>query len=138
MRLLLITLALALLAGPALAQRNTRATETVMEQVFSAVEKQLIKDFFGQDRGKIKHKAKRAGGKIKRGRGGGLPPGLAKHLERYHQLPPGLEGRDLPPGLAKRLGHAGLGRSRRIVGNDVVLIETATGIILDILRGAAG
>ena len=133
MRLLLITLALALLAGPALAQRNTRATETVMEQVFSAVEKQLIRDFFdeGRGHGKIKRKGKKGHGK-------GMPPGLVMHFERNGRLPPGLEGRDLPPGLNKRLGHAGLGRSRRIVGNDVVLIETATGVILDILRGAAG
>ena len=132
MRLLLITLALALLAGPALAQRSTRATETVLEQVFSSVEKQLIRDFFDDERGhrKIKHKGKKGHGK-------GLPPGLAKH-QHHGRLPPGLEGRALPPGLAKRLGNAGLGRSRRIVGNDVVLIETATGLILDILRGAAG
>ena len=138
MRLLLITLALALLAGPALAQRNTRATETVMEQVFSAVEKQLIRDFFDEARGqgKAKHKGKKAKGK--KGRGGGLPPGLAMQLDSRGRLPPGLQGRPLPPGLNKRLGHAGLGRSRQIVGDDVVLIETATGVILDILRGAAG
>ncbi len=129
MRLLLITLALALLAGPALAQRNARGTETVLEQVFSAVERTLIKDFFDEGRGKTKHKGKKAKG---------LPPGLAKQLARNGRLPPGLEGRDLPPGLAKRLGHAGVGRSRKIVGNDVLLIETATGLILDILRGAAG
>lgn len=136
MRLLLITLALALLAGPALAQRNTRATETVMEQVFSAVEKQLIRDFFDEGRGKTKHKGKKAKGK--KGRGGGLPPGLAMQLDSRGRLPPGLQGRALPPGLNSRLGSAGLGRSRQIVGNDVVLIETATGVILDILRGAAG
>jgi|AP95_1055475.scaffolds.fasta_scaffold109539_1 Ni/Co efflux regulator RcnB len=137
MRLLLITLALALLAGPALAQRNTRGTETVMEQVFSAVERQLINEYFDQDRGgrKAKHKGR---GRSKKGRGGGLPPGLAMQLDSRGRLPPGLEGRDLPSGLSSRLGHAGLGRSRQIVGNDVVLIETATGVILDILRGAAG
>jgi Ni/Co efflux regulator RcnB len=138
MRLLLITLALALLAGPALAQRNTRATETVMEQVFSAVERTLINEYFDQERGggKAKHKGKKAKGK--KGRGGGLPPGLAMQLDSRGRLPPGLQGRPLPPGLNSRLGHAGLGRSRQIVGNDVVLIETATGVILDILRGAAG
>ncbi len=135
MRLLLITLALALLAGPALAQRNTRATETVMEQVFNAVEKQLIRDFFDEGRGH--GKIKKGRGKHKTGRGRGMPPGLAMQLDSRGRLPPGLQGRALPPGLNKRLGHAGLGRSRQIVGDDVVLIETATGVILDILRGAA-
>ncbi len=137
MRLLLITLALALLAGPALAQRNARGTETVLEQVFSAVERTLINEYFDQERGgrKAKHKGR---GRGKKGRGGGLPPGLAMQLDSQGRLPPGLQGRALPPGLNSRLGSAGLGRSRQIVGNDVVLIETATGVILDILRGAAG
>ncbi len=136
MRLLLITLALALLAGPALAQRNTRATETVMEQVFSVVEKQLIRDFF--DEGWGHGKIKKGRGKHKTGRGRGMPPGLAMQLDSRGRLPPGLQGRPLPPGLSSRLGHAGLGRSRQIVGDDVVLLETATGVVLDILRGAAG
>ena len=46
--------------------------------------------------------------------------------------------RDLPPGLASRLPPTKFGQRRYIVGNDVVLIEAATGLILDILEGVFG
>ncbi len=106
-----------------------------IDVVFSVVEKRIIKDFFG---GGGAVKTKRNKGKGKSGRSGGLPPGLAKHLERRGTLPPGLAKRDLPPGLASRLPPARPGLGRFVVGNDVVLIETATGIILDILEGVFG
>lgn len=63
-----------------------------------------------------------------------LPPGLAKQLERNGRLPPGLEKRDLPEGLDRLLPPRGHGQERVAVDNDVLLIETATGLILDILR----
>ncbi len=100
--------------------------------VFSVAEKRIINDFFGTG-GAVK--AKRSKGKGKSGRSGGLPPGLAK---RHGTLPPGLAKRDLPPGLASRLPPARPGLGRFIVGNDVVLIETATGLIFDILEGVFG
>lgn len=64
-----------------------------------------------------------------------LPPGLEKQLKVNGALPPGLAKRDLPYDLRKRLPKARSGTERKIIGNDVVLIETATGVILDILRG---
>ncbi len=58
-----------------------------------------------------------------------MPPGLAKR----DSLPPGLAKRDLPPGLQKKLGNAPPGTERVIAGDDVVLIEKATGKILDVI-----
>lgn len=75
-----------------------------------------------------------------KGKSKGLPPGLAKRAE----LPPGLAKRDtLPPGLAKRDLPDDLksnlppkldGTKRVVVDRDVVLIEEATGIVLDVIR----
>lgn len=67
-------------------------------------------------------------------RDGDLPPGLQKQLERTGRLPPGLEKRRLPDDLEAALPPLEDGTDRHVVGRDVVLIETATGVILDILR----
>lgn len=63
-----------------------------------------------------------------------LPPGLARHLQRHGTLPPGLQKRTLPEGLEARLPRLPHGQERVIVDNDVVLIEEATGLILDIIE----
>ena len=67
-----------------------------------------------------------------------LPPGLAKHLEKYGTLPPGLEVRGLPNALKKQLPNPGAGRKRVVVDDDVLLIETQTGRVLDILKDVIG
>lgn len=81
------------------------------------------------------------GKKGKHGRGNGLPPGLAKRdqlppglLKRGEQLPPGLAKRDLPAGLDAKLEPTPQGTERKVVGNDVVLIDTATNVILDTIE----
>ena len=63
-----------------------------------------------------------------------LPPGLQKHIDRTGQLPPGLQKRTLPGGLRGLLPRRA-GQDYRVVGNDIVLIETATNLILDIMQG---
>ena len=69
-----------------------------------------------------------------------MPPGLAKRdrlppgLAKRDKLPPGLAKRNIPPELAKQLGLPAEGTERVIVDNNVLLIETATGVVLDILR----
>lgn len=67
-----------------------------------------------------------------------LPPGLAKHLEKHGTLPPGLELRGLPDSLEAQLPDPGPGRKRVVVDDDVLLIETRTGRVLDILRDVIG
>ncbi len=64
----------------------------------------------------------------------GLPPGIARNLERGKPLPPGIAKRYLPADLRGRLpdypGHEIL-----IVDRDVLLVSIATGLIVDILTG---
>ncbi|MFZ5913980.1 MAG: hypothetical protein ACOY17_07135 [Pseudomonadota bacterium] len=66
-----------------------------------------------------------------------LPPGLERQYQRDGKLPPGLQKRQLPDDLARALPRRGGQYERVIVGNDVLLIAVATGIILDILEGVA-
>ncbi len=128
---------------PALAQKLPTAKE-VGNIIFKEVEKRAIEEFFGKKaaekatggKGKKAKKWKMGKGKGKgkgRGRGGGLPPGLQMQLERNGTLPPGLAKRELPPGLQKKLGNAPPGTERIIAGNDMVLLEKATGKILDVI-----
>jgi hypothetical protein len=66
-----------------------------------------------------------------------LPPGIARKVARGGSLPPGIAKRYLPQGLAGRLSPLDPRYGRLVVGSDVLLVEIATGVILDILRGAA-
>ena len=107
------------------------------------------------EKGEGKKKKKKKGKKAKKskgkgqgkgkGRGKGLPPGLAKRdslppglqkqLEKNGTLPPGLAKRGLPPELESKLPAVASDLERIIAGDDVVLLEKATGKILDIIQG---
>lgn len=72
-----------------------------------------------------------------------LPPGLAKknkvppgHAKQMAEgrVPPGLEGRYLPADLEGRLSRLPEGYVRVIIGADVVLMNSRTRLVLDILR----
>jgi len=128
----------------------------ITQAVFTDIERRIICDHFkipacgsrnlleqvpDDQKGKMKG---RAGSKDKTAM---LPPGLAKRdalppgLERQYQrngkLPPGLDKRQLPGDLTRALPGRHADFERVIVGNDVLLIAVATGIILDILEGVA-
>jgi hypothetical protein len=68
-------------------------------------------------------------------RGGNLPPGLERHLERDGTLPPGLQKRlePLPIELERRLSPCPPLYRRGIIGTNVVIINRRTGLILDII-----
>ncbi len=135
--LLILTFLFAVSAPPVQAQ-----TTDIIGQVFSAVEKKIIEDFFGEQAADAvsgtkkdkKDKGKKNKNAKNKGKSGELPPGLQKHLEKYGTLPPGLAKKQLPPGLAKRLGSTRSGLERLIVGDDVVLVEEATGVVYDIIK----
>lgn len=96
----------------------------------------------GRGKGKKHKKAKRGKGKNKSMPPGlakrkSLPPGLARQLEKNGTLPPGLAKRDLPSDLESKLPPAPEGTERKVIENDVVLIDKAKGTVLDILRDAA-
>jgi hypothetical protein len=73
-------------------------------------------------------------------RGGKLPPGLQKHLEKNGQLPPGLQKRlePLPSALDRRLPPIPEYWERVIVERNVILLDRRTNRILDIIENVIG
>ncbi len=103
-------------------------TDRLLGTVISAVERALIGDYI--KKAKVKHNGLPPG-LAKRQH---LPPGLQKHIERTGRLPPGLEKRELPGDLRRLLPYH-KGKDYRVVGDDIVLIEIATELILDVMQG---
>ena len=89
-----------------------------LDAAFGARETDLIRSYFGTHPAETKP----------------LPPGIAKNLRRGKPLPPGIAKRYLPAGLQARLPERA-GYERLVVGDDVLLVKAATGIIVDILTG---
>ena len=103
------------------------STGGLLATIISATERALIGDYV--------RKAKASSQGLPPGLAGRpLPPGLQKHIDRTGQLPPGLQKRVLPGALRGLLPRRA-GQDYRVVGNDIVLIETATNLILDIMQG---
>lgn len=74
----------------------------------------------------------------------GLPPGLAKRdgnlppgLAKRDKLPPGLQGETLPYELEQELKKLPSTYVRLRVGRDIVLMDTNTRIIIDVIYGVA-
>jgi hypothetical protein len=62
----------------------------------------------------------------------GLPPGIAKNVARGKPLPPGIAKKLSPQMLATLPQRPGYEYAQ--VGADIVLIETATRLVVDVLR----
>jgi hypothetical protein len=103
--------------------------DTSVEVVFSKGEISIIASWY-RDQGSTSHNNKR--GK----KAGGLPPGIAKNLERGKPLPPGIAKRYLPDGLVNALPAPHPGYERLIVDGKVLLVEVATRVIHDVLTDA--
>src|SRR5215475_6392459 len=73
-------------------------------------------------------------------RGGKLPPGLQKHLDKNGTLPPGLQKRlqPLPQDLNTRLPGLPDYWERVILERDVILVDRRTNRILDIIENIIG
>ena len=72
----------------------------------------------------------------------GLPPGLAKRegnlppgLAKRDRLPPGLQGEPLPGDLERRLSPIPSTYVRVRIGQDVVLMDRRTRVVLDVIYG---
>lgn len=121
------------------ADMATAAIDKAIEAGFSELEKQIIEKYFKNAKNETKttdssKKKKKKGlppGLAKKEK---LPSGLAKQLERNGTLPPGLAKRDLPADLNTELPDPVEGLERTIVDNAVVLVEKATGRIVDIIK----
>ncbi len=103
------------------------STAALVATIISATERALIGDYV--QKAKSSHNGLPPG-LAKRDR---LPPGLQKQIQRNGSLPPGLAKRGLPGDLRGRLPHR-KGQDYRVVGSDIVLIETASNVILDIMK----
>lgn len=77
-----------------------------------------------------------SGSKNAKGRKGdkGLPPGIARNLQRGKPLPPGIAKQVLPSGLISLLPPPPKGFERIEVAGKVLLVEIATQIIHDVLE----
>lgn len=69
-------------------------------------------------------------------RGGQLPPGLERQLERNGTLPPGLQKRIeiFPPELDRQLPSLPAGYVRGLIGGSAVVVERRTGVIVDLIQ----
>ncbi len=131
------------LSFPTYADSNvTKAVlDKAIEGGFSELERQVIEKYFknaktessqSDDKNKKNKKNKKLPpGLAKKEK---LPPGLAKQMEKNGTLPPGLAKRDLPEDLNAKLPDPVEGLERTIVDNAVILVEKATGRIVDILK----
>ncbi len=76
-----------------------------------------------------------------RGRGhgnsGGLPPGIAKNLERGKSLPPGIAKGYLPSYVVADLPRLPSGLDYVVVAGKLLLVEAATAAIRDVLLDIA-
>jgi len=72
----------------------------------------------------------------KRGGRSSLPPGIAKNLTRGKALPPGLATQPLPATLEASLPPAPDGYERIVVDAKILLVETATRLIADVIADA--
>ena len=64
----------------------------------------------------------------------GLPPGIAKNLERGKPLPPGIAKQVLPTGLIGLLPPPPQGFERIELAGKILLVEIATQVIHDVLE----
>ena len=125
--------------------------EKAVDAAFSEFERQIIEGYYGEkkagrdedvsseddDNGVAKKEKKskkdKKAMKDKKDKKKGLPPGIAKKLERGGQLPPGIANRSLPDDLENKLPQAAGGFERVESDGKVLLVETATGIIVDMI-----
>lgn len=63
-----------------------------------------------------------------------LPPGIAKKLQRGGTLPPGIAKRYPPSDLMRQLPPRP-GQEWIVAGHDILLIDAATHLIIDVLHG---
>ena len=106
------------------------AAEIGVQVGFSDGEISIIRAYYrdhASSPGKTKGKGNGRSGK-------GLPPGIAKNLQRGKPLPPGIAKQVLPSGLISQLPPPPKGFERIEVAGKVLLVEIATQVIHDVLE----
>lgn len=110
-------------------QQETSASERGGARIiFSVQDRDLIREYYRN------RYANLPPGLAKRG--GDLPPGLRKHLERDGTLPPGLQKRvePFPVELERRLAPIPSTYSRVTLGMDILILDRRTQRIMDIVH----
>jgi len=103
------------------------AGEVGVQVVFSDGEASIIRAYYRD------HSSTKPG----KGKGRkGLPPGIAKNLQRGKPLPPGIAKQVLPNGLVALLPPAPHGFERVRLDGKILLVEIATQVIHDVLEDA--
>lgn len=112
------------------------ALDSRRSERFSAEERRIIEEYY--HKGKQSKKKGLPPGLAKRG--GNLPPGLQKKLDRDGHLPPGLQKRlePLPTDLDRRLPRLPEHWERVILERDIVLIDRRSNRVLDIIEDVIG
>ena len=110
-------------------QQDAVTEDLIFGKIFSQHERDEIRKYFAQPQSSLPP------GLAKRQ---SLPPGLQKHVNRTGHLPPGLEKQQLPGGLLSRLPKRSPDYERLLVGQDVMLVDQKTGLILDIMQNIFG
>jgi hypothetical protein len=102
----------------------TFAGEFGVDVVFTDGEASIIRAYY-------RDQAAPKNGKKKDHRG--LPPGIAKNLQRGKSLPPGIAKQALPASLNDHLPPPPDGFERIVLSGKVLLVEIATQVIHDVL-----
>lgn len=140
-----IVAAIFVIVGCLVLARPVAAQQDLSDIVITEIEKRIIKEHYrrtGKDPAgsEVDRSSKANKGNKAKGKGKGLPPGLAKRdtlppgLAKRQELPPGLNKRDLPDDLQAKLGQPAKGTQRVLVDDNVVLIEEGTNLVLDVLE----
>lgn len=108
--------------GAGASTQNLNSGQVTFSAVITAGERQTILGYFQQ------HPAYYAGAQP-------LPPGIAKKIARGGTMPPGIAKRYFPGELIGLLPPRP-GQQWVVVGTDVLLIQLATNLVLDILPRA--
>jgi hypothetical protein len=97
--------------------------------VFTTRDRSIVTDYFSINRASLPP------GLAKRDR---LPPGLERQLITRGTLPPGLQrySAPLPLEINRRLTPLPSGYRRLVVGDDIVVVQTKSGVIYDVIRNA--
>ncbi len=108
--------------------RKRDRDHTRIRPIFEVQERDVVRDYFRNRYSNLPP------GLAKRG--GHLPPGLERHLERNGTLPPGLQKRltPFPDDLNRRLPSLPSIYRRGTIGRDAVIVNTRTGRVIDIIR----
>ena len=110
---------------------GAHAADFGVHVVFSQGEIETIRAYYREATSNVRNPSGMGGG---RGRSaGGLPPGIARNLERGKRMPPGIAKQYLPTGLREALPEPRDGYERLVMAGKVLLVEAATQIIVDVI-----